>query len=797
MADSVIAGFDEPLNARNSLCGGAAWGLDLQLSDSLYAHGYSGLTYGGAVFSFSSLSSGNTIGVYYHTEIVDGKEISTPYPVKLGGSLALTGSSYSFVNNSAKWGGAIHAGDILFSGCSSVLFDSNEAIDAVYGTGIGGGIGGAINSTGVVLFDGCDNISFANNSAIGGAVAKASSLCFEDCANVSITNNSANSGVITGDLHIKGCSGTIAIRNNQATKTSGAALSGVLVCNNNEGKIIFESNVAISSGAIYSSTRDVYSFYNNSELIFRNNKNLEYLGGAFSVQSAISFDKNDNVIFSGNQAYTGGGAIFSGGAYGLTCVSFTGNSNVTFEDNHAIEVYGYGSGSTGGALSVGSLLISSNTNVSFLHNSATIHGGAISSTSGSFAIFEKNESLSFVGNNGGKEGGAIWAPNIVFSENSTVVFSENFAAKGGAVYGVSHSDVKFENNGLVKFSSNEATEGAAIYIPHNAFMTLSLQNNDTLLFENNKADAGAAIYAHDGVITISDNSRVQFIGNVSSHGASAIMAYDSSGAPVLKIVDNGVVEFVSNVQKDGASYAVRAEDLTISGNDYVCFSGNVKGLFANWAVLDTKQGVTGSCIEFCDDFYIDSYYNYKNAPTAFNSTGDGSIVLSKDANGEIVYDATLGGGSMEWEDRALLTVGGNYTIGSERKGASLVFNQSERMLALRSLTVKGNLTLQSGSDITFKLDTPTALAGGQAFVYVDKWLIWDKPLNIIVDAGDDLKNLYTQIPLITVNSGIIYKGHKIIPVENGWSWVNPEGNTVIWSSEMLNDSILSQYTEST
>ncbi len=768
MADSVIVGFDDPLKGYNSLCGGAAWGCDLQLSDSLYAHGHTGLTYGGAVFSFSSLSSGNTIGVYYHTEIVDGKEISTPYPVKLGGSLALTGSSYSFVKNSARWGGAIHAGDILFAGCSSVLFDSNKAIDDVYGSGLGG----AINSTGIVLFEGCDNISFVNNSAIGGAVAKASSLCFEDCANVSITNNSANSGVITGDLHIKGCSGSVEIRNNKTTSSSGGGgvLMGTLVCTDNKGKIIFEDNYsAYMGGVVYTSAKNgTHQLVGNADVLFRNNSSEKW-GGVFSVYEAISISDNEKVVFENNRTSILGGAIEIGGGYGLTV---SGNGLISFIGNAAMpdtadEVRGQG-----GAISVTTAVFNDNATVLFQNNKAGQHGGAII---GQNVDFNGNESVSFIGNVAVKRGGAIHSDNFSFSGNKTVSFVSNSAEIGGAIWMDSNYGI-IENNGIVEFIGNTATKGGAIYMPHNTPDELTLTGNTNLKFEGNIADAGAAIYAHDGVITISDNSRVQFIGNVSTSGASAIQANDSSGAPVLNIVDNGVVVFMNNVQNDGSSYAVNAEDLTISGNDYVRFYGNIKGLSTNKAVFDTKQGVADSCIEFSDDFYINSKYNYKNDPTAFNPTGDGRIVLSEDAKGDVLYDAILGCGSMEWEDRAQLTIGGNYTVGCQNKGASLVFNQSARRYNLKSLTVNGNLILQNGSDITFKLDQATEMSAPQGFVFVDDFLILDKSVNITVAAPPKVVQDTTLWSLVSVGRGVEYDGVRYVYRENvGWEYSDELG----------------------
>ncbi|MBQ3526378.1 MAG: hypothetical protein IJA63_08885, partial [Akkermansia sp.] len=771
LAADPIEGFNSPLLGYwgNSF-GGAAWGLHLTLNDSFAARGYSGVTYGGAVFSFGG--SGDIIGGYGRYEMVDGKEKYVTYGISLGGSLTLTGSHYTFVNNSAKkQGGAIHAGDILFSDCSSVLFDSNST--PLEGTNSTGGAGGAIYSSGYVLFDDCNHITFKNNSARYGAVAVADTLHFDHCGSITVENNISQFAVINGALKIESCSGDVVFRNNVTTSSGGAVVSGGFVCLNNTGSLLFEKNSsAYMGGVVSSSGKNTFLLNSNEEIIFRNNSSALW-GGVFNVSSPIEIINNGRIVFWGNEAYVLGGAIEIGGNHNVLTISR--NKVVEFIENKVTKArVGSSWGGQAGAFNSNGCLFDSNETVLFRNNYAGSLGGAVVvGDYGSLvcASFLNNNKVSFVGNKAGERGGAIYGDSAEFSYNENVLFDGNEAAQGGAVYLDSSKALLVEHNDSIVFSGNQASKGGAIFVPDLANLSVEFRENELVAFSENQASTGAAIYAYANNIVIENNTKVSFCCNVSTEGASAVYAHLGS----LTIENNAWVEFLDNQQGIGA-YAVHAQDLTISGNDYVVFFGNERGLQGRKAVIDTKAGSSSSSIHFYDAFNI---FNHGTGVGAveFNPTGDGTILLSSPtAQCEVKYAANLGGGTMEWENYAHLTVGSNYTVGSQNKGASLVFNQSGRRYNLKSLTVNGNLILQNGSDITFKLDQATEMSAPQGFVFVDDFLILDKTVSITVEAPPKVVQDNTLWSLVSVGTGIEYDGVTYVYREKvGWEYSDELG----------------------
>ena len=194
-------------------------------------------------------------------------------------------------------------------------------------------------------------------------------------------------------------------------------------------------------------------------------------GGAVCVESYSALFNNGCVIFSGNESYQYGGAVY--GHY---------DSNISLNYNDSVE---------------------------FCKNMAWWDGGAISANIGSVVFFCNNGSVKFNENLSFGDGGAIslsfninsstnysgsepsWI--ITINNNESVEFNGNIAMKGGAIYAWEESSITINTNGSVKFSGNKASSlseitgltdtgyGGAIY----ARSGISIQNNDAVLFEKN------------------------------------------------------------------------------------------------------------------------------------------------------------------------------------------------------------------------------------------------------------------------------------------------------------------------
>ena len=243
-------------------------------------------------------------------------------------------------------------------------------------------------------------------------------------------------------------------------------------------------------------------FSNNKSISFKNNKiaqtqNNAASGGGISIEGSASFRNNSEIIFSGNEAQSHGGAISLSrlrNPNSDTHLVLTGNDNVTFSGNRTSnQITGLG-----GALSnvLGNMTLNHNGNLSFNANTAIgtnqAQGGAIYSTanggSGRVVDLSYNDSLSFT-DNIARTGG-----------------SDNISG-GGAIM-ASGTDLRLNSNAILKFSGNKAystnsstfIEGGAICIGGNS--SLSIQNNGSVTFENNKVQVGNtekynSIYASD------------------------------------------------------------------------------------------------------------------------------------------------------------------------------------------------------------------------------------------------------------------------------------------------------------
>ena len=189
-------------------------------------------------------------------------------------------------------------------------------------------------------------------------------------------------------------------------------------------------------------------------------------------------------------------------------------------------------------------------------------------------------------------GGALYGDSILLKSNHKICFSDNMVnlsslssgsymvaysetpkAAGGAIYGAYETIVS--GNKEVTFSFNSAYANAApSYALGGAIYAekICIDNNRKCTFEYNYAGtAGGAVFAH--ALSIVGNETVLFKNNCTLYDGGAIY---STGA--ISICNNDEIRFIDNEASDGGAICSRqGEDIVISDNGLVVFSGNTTG----------------------------------------------------------------------------------------------------------------------------------------------------------------------------------------------------------------------------
>ena len=505
------------------------------------------------------------------------------------------------------------------------------------------------------------------------------------------------------------------------------------------GSVEFSGNTASSNGgAVYGSQVTVSG--NQDAVVFSGNTATGGRGAAIYATGAVSLTDNGSVEFSGNTAVTGGGAI-----YGRT---------ITVSDNiGAVSFIGNVSESSGSSSSLGGAIygssqvtFSGNNSVVFKENSAYYRGGAIY-TPGTVRLFG-NGSVEFRDNVASfYEGGAIYAKTVELCDNAGgVVFTGNKAAMddGGAIY--ASSSIILTGNGSVEFSENTASYGGgAIW----SSATVTINNHaDAVLFRGNTASSssygGGAVYANSGV-TLSNNGSVEFAENSTAYRGGAVL-----GNSVLR--NNGSVEFCANssVGYGGAIYT--SVSVTIAGNDEVTFARNVEKSDSNYRLrslylagdsstdkLSLSAG-KGQSISFYDSVYMGA-----KGSVALNADYTDADGVTQKANGIILFSgatteedlknakvgvsgteeeilnsrtselnsaATLYGGTLQVQDKAVLKLNGGLTV-AEGSNASVKVRAAEVNLGSNALELTSCSLVELQNGASLSLSELTVAAGAE------------------------------------------------------------------------------------
>ena len=364
------------------------------------------------------------------------------------------------------------------------------------------------------------------------------------------------------------------------------------------GKVLFQNNVAEDGAGIYISNHSTVIFDVNSNVTFYQNF-ADIRGGAvfLSKYSLCLFDNKSIVTFDHNKAIKGG-AVYSEDNSNVTLkenykVIFTSNSATQegaaiYSSDHSHIIYTRTTANSSTILysrilrtmdscidysnnSFHDRCFEGNFNVVFFNNTAYI-GGAIYCEIDCNISFEIASKIMFV-NNSADFGGAICCYRnscISFKGNSTTVFSNNNAKSGGVIYSALSINISFEGNSVTEFSHNNAQRGGAMDSDHNSY--ICFEGNSVTEFSHNTAVSGGAIHSNDtSYISFEENSVTEFIENTADYYGGAM--YSCNG--YVSYQGSSVTVFSNNTA------SIQGGAVIVDQYSYISFKGNSTTVFSN------------------------------------------------------------------------------------------------------------------------------------------------------------------------------------------------------------------------
>ena len=586
---------------------------------------------GGAIFIFHSNSisfKGNSKGIFRNNTASSGGSIHSS-----SGSIHFEGvSKTEFSLNSAVDGGAIFTGaNISFEGNSYTIFNNNNAEND----------GGAIFTIekGILVFNGYSTTVFKNNKAdYGGALfAKLNSnITFSDDSTITFTDNMAtfgttiystsksniiaeqNSTVIFDNisaqwcndscLHYTGQEDTVVIDKNGTVWCSNQkqfiCLMSKCSCNKLEDSlnthILQHTNIVkitgkewiLSSAIKIDLVTNVTPYQRNISIIGHNNptvicvsggrlelrhhyyliiEGIIWIGcGGYSdiLTPVILFEfhtsnQNDYTITIQNCSFQH--SIAPAVAY------FQNKENMNITINHCNFINGSHHRGQGVAIYYASLygkVTINNCNFSYNGFAKSI-------------IYVKSFAKVYINNSNfySNQGVSVYLSKYsILHIHGKVLFENNIAENGAAIYISDHSTIVFDKNSIVKCNKNNASNGTIYSV---ASSNVIFKENCEVTFSNNSATQyGAAIYSVDNShVTFTENSKVKFIYNiipisVKKQQLGGIIYSDSYS--YLSFEDNSITVFSSNIADFGAAiYSLCNSNITFKHNSLVKFINNI------------------------------------------------------------------------------------------------------------------------------------------------------------------------------------------------------------------------------
>jgi len=486
----------------------------------------------------------------------------------------------------------------------------------------------------------------------------------------------------------------------------------------------------------------------NTEVIFTknlaknsNNSQISWSGGAvFSKNSLISFEDQSKVTFHENRAVSNGGAICawnyskiifqgnstlsctnnSAGGYGgafiavdYSFVSFGGYSTINFTTNFVAKI--------GGAVYASNITFHGHSKVTFKRNNAFRVGGAIA---GRYAImsFCEYSVVTFTKNKASLEsGGAIFADRsqIEFYGNSTVTFSGNDAAYGGAIQIYLNLKaynfpllLSFGENSMITFSGNSARNyGGAVNAEGPVIIS---QGHTTVIFTRNHAGiAGGAINTASLIMSFSENSTINFTENNAGQYGGAVNTlpnYCLIYCLTLKIMFSGhttVIFSRNQAQKGGAMTTIIS---TFTDHSTVIFRSNSASSAAGALMIDVQRNLRSTArVDFTGNSKV--IFSNNSAPQGgavqfVSNLHELIILFQRNTNVTFVNNKATQGGALYCSTTSQITFSGSAIVGfcnntaSLSGGAILLFHGNICFKGVSTIDFNNNLAKQHGGAIS-------------------------------------------------------------------------------------------------
>ena len=209
--------------------------------------------------------------------------------------------------------------------------------------------------------------------------------------------------------------------------------------------------------------------------------------------------------------------------------------------------------------------------------------GGIFISNHSYVVSAENSKVIFH-NNAAMNGGAIYLHNnclIVFKSTSVVKFINNIAYNnGGAIYAHKESKIIFEGNSQVIFDNNLVVTGNGGAVFAIARANITFTGNCTALFKSNKASVNSKGARNGGAITLKLHSSITFEGHsdvriISNRAQGSGGAISSSGNSHVKFQGKSTVRFHLNEAKHGgAMFSSFNSSIVFKEHTLVIYSAN-------------------------------------------------------------------------------------------------------------------------------------------------------------------------------------------------------------------------------
>ena len=236
------------------------------------------------------------------------------------------------------------------------------------------------------------------------------------------------------------------------------------------------------------------------------------------------------------------------------------------------------------------------------HNNTAKDGTAIHISDHSTVIFSENSDVTFTQNFAKDRGGTVFLrnhSNVIFDQNSVTVFNDNIATYyGGAIYSEVSSNITFKANCKVTFSNNSVKQqwrsrGGAMFSNDNCYITF--EGNSSTVFSNNIADwRGGAMYSRSHIF-FKGNSSTVFTNNTADVGgamhSNSYILFEGNSSTMFNnnIADwhGGAISSYSYILFEGNSSTVFSNNIAdlrggaIYSRSYILFEGNSSTVFSN------------------------------------------------------------------------------------------------------------------------------------------------------------------------------------------------------------------------